>query len=211
VTDVPPTRMLLFLQYAVIGGMTLFSSLPSISLPEPAPAAMEEPLAEVEDEVTDLEATVFAAELPVGVPASLAIDRLGIKADIVPMGVLPDGNLDAPGQPFQAGWWKDGARPGEQGTAVIDGHLTLRGKPALFGKLHTLTAGDAIQVTDDAGHTRTFLVYETQEYHVKDAPRERIFADATGTSLHLITCAGKWDRSIGHYDKRRIVYATLQE
>lgn len=154
--------------------------------------------------------TTQAKEPAVGRPSNLIIRRLRINTPIEPLGILPSGNLDTPKDPLQAGWWKGSAKPGEEGTAVIDGHMNVEGKPAIFYKLDTVRVGDAVIVQGSDGKRRTFIVRETKIYDVETAPLDRIFKGSKdGKYLNLITCAGQWDDALGHYDKRLIVYAEM--
>ena len=52
-------------------------------------------------------------------PGHLKIPAIGVDAAIVPVGVTPDGFMDAPDGPDDTGWYKHGPRPGEVGSAVI--------------------------------------------------------------------------------------------
>lgn len=153
--------------------------------------------------------TEASPDVTVGTPARLVIPRLGIDTAIEPVGVLDNGNLGTPEDPFNAGWYEGGARPGEEGTAVLDGHLNLNGEPTIFRRLKLMRPGQKIRVTDDLGRTRTFIVEETATYRVHEAPLEKIFRHdgAEGRFLHLITCAGEWDTALDHYNARHIVYA----
>src|SRR4051812_12650294 len=71
--------------------------------------------------------TPVQAAAPVGSPRQLAIRGQRVVARVADVGVLPDGKLDVPPSRRVLGWWNGGPRPGEQGNAVIDGHLNLAG------------------------------------------------------------------------------------
>lgn len=145
-----------------------------------------------------------------GVPVRVVIEKIGVDAALEQMGIGPDGKLDAPKERLNAGWYTGGARPGERGTAVIDGHLDLAGQPGVFWRLNEVRPGDTIAVTDAEGVTRRFSVDTAHVYDVQTAPLHEIFGQSQDERLHLITCAGTWDTSLGHYDKRLVIYAKLQ-
>lgn len=153
--------------------------------------------------------TTAAAE-SVGAPVRLSIPRIGVETSIEAVGLTPDGKLDVPVDPVHSGWYRGGPKPGEEGNAVLDGHYTFRG-PGVFHRLNELEPGDDILVTGDDGVTRTFRVREAETYHVSTAPLAKIFGDADGKRLTVITCAGTWDDAIGHYDARHVVFAELAE
>ena len=82
------------------------------------------------------------------VPVRLRISRLGIDTTLMTLGLNPDqtvqvppGEKDAP-----AGWYHNLAAPGQNGPAVILGHVDATGGPAVFYPLGTSQAGDRIEV-----------------------------------------------------------------
>lgn len=71
----------------------------------------------------------------------LNIPSIHVSVPVVPVGLTTAGALDVPKNFAHAGWYRLGARPGEIGTAVIDGHFGyLKGKPAVFNNLYKLRA-----------------------------------------------------------------------
>lgn len=69
------------------------------------------------------------------------IPSIRVRVPLVPVGLTTAGALDVPKNFAHAGWYRYGARPGEAGTAVIDGHFGyLKGKPAVFNNLYKLRA-----------------------------------------------------------------------
>ncbi len=157
-----------------------------------------------------IEAQLPTAARP-GIPVQLSIPSIDLSLPIDPLGLLPDGKLDAPAEPFRLGWYRLNARPGEEGNAVLDGHLNLHGAPAAFANLHQVVVGEEIEVTDEEGVTRLFRVMKTEVYHVDHAPMEEIFGNTDGKHLNLITCAGVWREEMNHYDQRLVVYTELIE
>jgi LPXTG-site transpeptidase (sortase) family protein len=179
------------------------------TVPTPTAVAVQTiaPIMGVGIQTTEAEPIETMIELPI----HLRIPSIAVNAAVEEMGVRPDGKLDAPKRREDAGWYKLGARPGEEGTSVIDGHLDLAGKPGVFWHLKKMQTGDLIYVTDDIGTERAFRVTETVTYHVSDAPLRDIFARPGGKRLHLITCAGVWREELNHYDQRLVVYAEMVE
>ena len=58
--------------------------------------------------------------------------------------------MDVPTILTSAAWYDLGPRPGDSGSAVIDGHFGLHnGIPVVFDNLYKLRTGDKIYVTDD--------------------------------------------------------------
>lgn len=153
-------------------------------------------------------------KLPVvvpGVPVRLKIPKINVDAAIEGMGVTAQGDMDSPDGPDNTGWYKLGPRPGEVGSAVIDGHFGWReNKPAVFDKLHTLAVGDLIMVEDDAEGTHTFAITKLRTYGPNDDATE-VFKSADNVShLNLITCQGVWNKDLKSYSTRLVVFADLK-
>ncbi|MFA6039108.1 MAG: class F sortase [Candidatus Peribacteraceae bacterium] len=151
-----------------------------------------------------------AEPLPIGIPVRLEIPSIGLATDVERVGLTPERKPDIPKSPFNAGWYDLGPRPGEEGAAVIDGVLDTAGGPAVFWKLNGVNVGDTVSVEDDGGGRRSFIVRAVKLYDVRTAPMREIYT-GTGRKLRLITCAGTWDTSLGHYDRRLVVFAELEE
>lgn len=154
------------------------------------------------------EATSSSAEA--GAPARIRIPALGVDAEVVDVGLGKTGNMAVPYTFAQAGWYRYGPKPGELGSAVLDGHVDNGlGVPAVFYKLGELKPGDDIYIDTKAGGTLHFKVAETAAYDVADVPLEKVFNRSDAPRLNLITCEGDWVQSQKMYNERRVVYAVL--
>ena len=128
------------------------------------------------------------------------------------VGTLNDGNMATPSiSPWDdVGWYTAGPRPGEVGSAVIDGHLDRPGgSPAVFWNLRSIHVGDRVIVTDTKGGTKRFRVTRIVLYRPQQAPLQKIFGDKSGSHLNLITCAGDWIVSEHQTTLRLVVYTIL--
>ncbi|MBA2678905.1 MAG: class F sortase [Ktedonobacteraceae bacterium] len=144
----------------------------------------------------------------------LIIPTIGINAPIEPVGVLADGNLAVPTQkPWEGvGWYRYGPYPGDQGSAVIDGHLDRPGGgAAVFWKLRNLHSGDSVMVVNPGEKLLQFRVLKMKYYTPDNAPLHAIFDNRTGTFLNLITCAGNWIPSQHQTTLRLVIYTVLVE
>lgn len=145
-------------------------------------------------------------------PVRLLIPAVGLSANVESVGLQSDGELETPPRnPWQdVGWYNLGPRPGEQGSAVIDGHLDRPGGyPAVFWYLHNIAAGDDVMVVNKAGKTFHFRVTHFTYYAPQQAPLQAIFGNQGGEYLNLITCAGDWIPSQHQTTLRLVVYTTL--
>lgn len=144
-------------------------------------------------------------------PVRLQIASINLDAPIAEVGLASDGLMDIPPTAQELGWFEPGYIPGEQGNAVIAGHLdTASGKPAAFWALNQLEAGDVIVVLYDDGSQRSFEVMRQQTYSSDNAPLDAIFGSSTGAYLNLITCKGIWDVEDEAYEERLVVYSRLK-
>jgi LPXTG-site transpeptidase (sortase) family protein len=144
-------------------------------------------------------------------PARLIIPSIGVNANVEQVGKKADGSMGTPQTFGDVAWYALGSKPGAAGNAVIDGHvdnaLTTAG---VFMHLSQVHLGDIIEVADGSGATRTFVVNNIQEVPANSAPDASIFATTGPSQLVLITCDGAWVPDAKSYDKRLVVFATLQ-
>ncbi|GCE17709.1 class F sortase [Dictyobacter kobayashii] len=145
-------------------------------------------------------------------PAHIRIPAIGVDADIEPVGVLTTGNLDTPhNNPWDgAGWYDSGTRPGDQGSAVIDGHVDRPGGgPAVFWNLRYMKPGDEVIITTSTGQQLHFHTIKREAIPPDPSYLQGIFGDSSGKFLNLITCAGVWVPSQGQTSLRMLVYTEL--
>lgn len=148
--------------------------------------------------------------LVVGLPTQLTIPSLNVSASIEPVGMDSQGRMDVPQKVEDVAWYNLGFRPGQKGSAVIDGHYdTPTGAPAVFYYISKLVPGDTIQVHDDQGNTYTFTVTQNINYPYNNLPLQQIFASNDKARLNLITCSGVWNHNQHNYSTRDVVYAEL--
>ncbi len=98
-------------------------------------------------------------------PMRLVIPAINVNAAIQQVGVNPKGEMEAPSNTVDAGWFKLGSRPGEKGSAVIDGHFDGKnGEAGVFTNLHKLKEGDKLYTEDGQGASTTFVVRKSRTY-----------------------------------------------
>ncbi len=150
----------------------------------------------------------YEQALNMGLPILLSIPKLALTAPIEHVGLMSDGTLEVPVGPSNVAWFNAGPRPGEEGSAVIDGHFGWKDSiPAAFDQLHALVKGDMIYVTDDNGFTTVFVVRELRLYGEHEDASIVFNSKDAKAHLNLITCAGAWDRGRKSYSERLIVFA----
>lgn len=143
---------------------------------------------------------------------ALVIPAIDVNAPIESVGTLPGGAMAVPVQRQWdgVGWYRYGPWPGEQGSAVIDGHLDRPGgSPAVFWRLRDLHVGDLVMVVNTGEQALRFRVIQIAAYEPANAPLRQIFRNNSGKFLNLITCAGTWIPSIHQTTLRLVVYTVL--
>jgi sortase (surface protein transpeptidase) len=146
-------------------------------------------------------------EAPPVDPFHLTIDRIGVDAPVVAVGVEPGTNeMQIPGLD-DVGWYQYGSLPGDAtGTAVLVGHVDGDGRPGVFANLRDLVPGDTFAVTLPDGTARAFAVTGLQQFDKQALPSD-LFARGGPPRLALITCGGPFDPATGHYVDNVVVVA----
>jgi hypothetical protein len=144
-------------------------------------------------------------------PVRIQIPAAWVDARIRTVGVTPDGQMEAPTDFWEVGWYRYGARPGDPGKSVMAGHLDSQTGAAVFYEIGALQPGDEIRILlGGPDGERIYHVREVAMYHVDDAPLDRIFGPSDSSELILITCGGEWrGNDAGGYAERIVVYAEM--
>jgi LPXTG-site transpeptidase (sortase) family protein len=130
----------------------------------------------------------------IGGPYTLRIPRIGVDATVVPIQTNEERVLNPPRDPSVAGWWSDGAAPGEpKGSAVLVGHTVRNKGGGVFDDIGDLTRGDAIEV-EGSDAMLTYRVRSIDVLSKEEVARkaEEIFAQTGAGRLVVITC-DDWD------------------
>ncbi|MFJ5921280.1 class F sortase [Kitasatospora sp. NPDC092948] len=143
-------------------------------------------------------------------PRRLRIPSIAVDATFTDLGLDARGELETP--PTEranlVGWYRDGAMPGADGTAVVVGHADDRRGPGVLYRLGLLRPGLAIAVTREDRRTATFTVDEVRSFPKSAFPSEEVYGTTGRAELRVITCGGHYDRKNG-YDSNTVVFAHL--
>lgn len=144
-----------------------------------------------------------------GVPLRLRIPSIGVDAAVEIVRLDGDGSVGTPKNFADVGWYELGARPGEPGNSVIVGHVDSTTGAAVFWDLHKLQPGDRVSVVGDDGTERSFIVRGSQRFGHDDAPLDKIYGNADGSHLNLVTCDSDtpFNRRTGEYGGYVVVFA----
>lgn len=143
-------------------------------------------------------------------PRALYIDKLNVAARIMPMNLNPDNSIQAPINIYDSGWYTGSVKPGEPGAVFIDAHASGRTQEGLFGKLSTLTAGDAVSIERGDGKKYTYEVVHVETVSLANIDMKKALAPYQGVTkgLNLMTCAGDLitESNMRTLDHRVVVY-----
>jgi hypothetical protein len=140
-------------------------------------------------------------------PVSVRITEIGVEAEIIDLGLNPDGSLEVPKDFAQTGWYTGRSVPGRTGPSVVVGHVDSTTGPAVFYRLGDLQAGHSIEIMRSDGSTAVFRVVGTEMVLKDEFPTEQVYGPTAQPTLRLITCGGDFDRSAQSYKGNLIVYA----
>jgi len=143
-------------------------------------------------------------------PSRLKIPALQIDTYIQEVGVNGAGNMAAPSNFTDVGWYKHGTVPGFIGSAVVTGHVdNALSLPGIFKHLNALKPGDDVYIEKQDGSELHFRVAETLTYPYANVPLKTLFSRSDMSRLNLITCGGTWLSHMKMYDERLVVYTEL--
>ena len=141
-------------------------------------------------------------------PRWIRIPAIGVSAPVIPLGLNKDHTIEVPKDFSDTGWYRPGPDPGEQGPAVIVGHVDSQTGPAVFYRLRELKRGNRILIRRADGTTVRFRVNGLERWPKAEFPTRRVYGRTRGPVLRLVTCSGAFDSSSGHYVDNTIVFAS---
>ena len=149
-----------------------------------------------------------AQPAPVASPVSLTIPLIGVKTQLITLGLAAGGALQVPSSFTVAGWYTGSPRPGAIGSAIIVGHIDSVSGPGVFFRLSELRRGDDVYVKRADGSTAEFRVTSVRTYLKDHFPTATVYGPTPDAELRLITCGGAFDPATGHYLSNIVIYAT---
>jgi LPXTG-site transpeptidase (sortase) family protein len=160
-----------------------------------------------EEEVSEEE--VRAYTVAPDMPRYIRIQKLGVVSRVFPMGVTEDNQLKAPSNIFDVGWYNKSAKPGKNGTALMDAHVSGPTRGGAFHGLKRLEKGDIIEVERGDGAIFRYSVVAKEAHPVKDVDMAKalVSIEPGKNGLNLITCDGPFNAQTNDYPDRLVVYA----
>jgi sortase (surface protein transpeptidase) len=141
-------------------------------------------------------------------PRYLFIPEISVRAMIKPKGLTKDNQIDVPGNVYDVGWYNGGAKPGQPGAMIMDGHVFGGNIPGIFYNLKKLTPGMTLSVERGDGKTLTYRVVKSISYDYRDVDMQAALSPISShaPSLNLITCDGQVVRGGNNFNKRLVVF-----
>ena len=142
-------------------------------------------------------------------PVQLRVPAIALDVSLSTLGLNLNGTVQVPTDVQQPGWFRLGPSPGQDGSAVILGHVDSYQGPAVFFKLRSLVAGDLVDVSLADGVSAQFEVTDVAQYLKTSFPGQLVYAGHGQSTLQLVTCGGTFDAHTGHYLSNIVVYTSL--
>ena len=167
-------------------------------------AAIPQPIVEVDAEFR------YEYELR-NLPARLSIQRLGVNATVIPVGLDEKQGVAVPENIDIVGWYQPGVSPHMSlGSAALVGHRDgAGGGKGVFLRIGELQTSDRITVVNRDGREIVYEVALVELIGIDRFPQEapRLFAENGPRKLTLISCGGAYDRDKGGYQANIVVTA----
>lgn len=142
-------------------------------------------------------------------PVRLTIPALNVNSYVGTLGLQRDNHVQVPTSTHVVDWYRDGATPGQVGSAVILGHVDSHVGPGTFFNLKSLRTGDVIKVQLADGTIEHFDVTEVVQYNKTTFPDQLVYGSNGTRSLQLVTCGGTFDHATGHYESNVVAFSHL--
>ena len=204
------SRRAAVLVLVVVAVAALAAGVYLIVAPDGSPESPAANAAELTDPAQEPATPAAVPKVTYGLPVRLIIPRLGVNAAVEKVGLTSRRDMASPSRADTVGWYKFGPRPGNEGSAVIDGHSGYADdREAVFDDLPKLKVGDKVFVKDAKGKRLAFVVRRKVLFG-RNADAGEVFGSTKHRRLNLITCTGSFDVAAGTHAKRLVVFTELQ-
>lgn len=202
-------RKLTIAAFVVVSAIVGIATLTVQALPQMSPTSTT-PQPALTNDLKKKTPSLAAAPLQTlhpDTPVRLRIPALNIDAIVTSVGLLQNGEMEAPGDHESVAWYKYGYLPGTVGNAAMAAHSEYKKKKGVFHNLDALSPNDTMEVMTKS-HVLTFRVQSKQTYEAA-SQQSSIFGPTTTARLNLITCSGVWDEKAKQYRDRLVAHAVF--
>lgn len=184
-------------QATVLGGVIQHDTPGSVSAPAPISVSSLDPEAARGAGDPGAHSSVRGPETcgDLSTRAQICSPSIGIDAALESMGMDAAGNMAVPTHADRAaiGWYSASAPiGGEQGNAVLAGHVDYPYDAPALATLYTAQPGQKLWVSDGTGGVFSYTVTTVREPTPRDAPPKDIFELTGDPGLSLVTCSGDY-------------------
>jgi LPXTG-site transpeptidase (sortase) family protein len=166
------------------------------------------------DEATPAAITAPLPDVPA--PVRIIIEKIGMDAPIITLGIDANRRPEVPYDPYVVAWYNFSAKPGQGSNAVFAGHVdwTVNGQPVtgVFWGLRELEEGDVVKFVLEDGSELQYHVTLNFALEGNDTDGVEVMYPTPNDVVTLISCGGTWipDSSSplgGDYTHRVVVRA----
>jgi sortase A len=158
-----------------------------------------------DDPPKDIGSYAVAGDLP----RFFNVEKLGLHARVRRLGVGNNNILKAPANIFDVGWYDGSAKPGENGTVVLDGHVSGPTKRGVFYNIGTLQKGDKVSIERGDGKMINYSVTGTEVYDNDKVDMAKVMTTSVPgkAAMNFMTCTGRFNVRTNQYEQRVVVFA----
>lgn len=125
----------------------------------------------------------------------LTIQKLGVGARVVRLSVRENSEPKFPQNINDVGWYENSAKPGQDGAALLIGHIRGETKQGVFHDLTNLVPGDEFQIELGDGSIKHYYIVKMEAYERNNvdysALTQTIMPGKPG--LNLLTAVGAFE------------------
>lgn len=155
---------------------------------------------------------VSTYNVPADNPKYISIPAIGInQARVIRLGLLKNGDIATPDNIYDTGWYDASAKPGQDGSMFIYGHVSSWQANGIFYNLKKLKSGDKVTITRGDNQIFTYQVVSSKIYPYNAVDMNAVLApvDPSEPGLNLMTCTGQVIKGTSEFDQRLVVFTSL--
>ena len=142
----------------------------------------------------------------------ISIPSINVHARVLSVGLTSGGAISTPSSVFDTAWYNGSSLPGQPGASLIDGHISSWTTNGVFYSLNKLKFGDIIQIQKGDDEKLNYSVVKTIVYNSDNIDMNSVLSpvDPSKSGLNLISCYGDVISGTNEFNKRIVIYTSLQ-
>ncbi len=128
-------------------------------------------------------------------PKLLTIPKLGLTSRITRLSVRDNSEPKFPANIYDVGWYENSVKPGEDGAALLIGHIRGEEKPGVFADLTNLVPGDEFSVELGDGSKKHYYIVKMNAYQRNSVDYDELLTVVTPNKpgVNLLTAVGAFE------------------